>query len=56
MEGWIKIGVQCASAPRGANSFLLELTPTEIGGKNNRVASPVSIPIHPSTFIRGIWQ
>ena len=36
-------------APRGANSFLLELTPNEMGGKkskNRRVASPESIPIH----------
>ena len=31
-----------------ANSFLLELTLTEMGGKNinDRVASPESVPIH----------
>ena len=35
-------------APRGANSFLKELTPIEKRCRNeiNRVASPESIPIH----------
>ena len=34
-------------APMGANSFLHEITPTCMGGnKNDRVASPESVPIH----------
>ena len=35
-------------SPRGANSFLSELTPTQKGGKNEseRVASPENVPIH----------
>ena len=35
-------------ALKGANSFLKELTPNEMGGKNENkeVASPESVPIH----------
>ena len=33
-------------APRGANSFLSELTTIQKGGKNERVASTQCAPIH----------
>ena len=44
-------------APMGANSFLQELTPSEMGGKNEnyRVVSPKSVLIHVIyTFLKGI--
>ena len=36
------------AAPRGANSFLSELTPIQEGGKNENGSdvSPFSVPIH----------